>query len=86
MEKNYIIRKDELRKKVRRDFHRPTRAERDPKAYSRKEKHRTFHFEIEAEQVSGVMVELVDTPDLKSCDRLVVWVRFPLTPPFFYER
>ena len=48
-EKNYIIRKDELRKKVRRDFHRPTRAERDPKAYSRKEKHRTFHFEIEAE-------------------------------------
>ena len=42
MEKNYIIRKDELRKKVRRDFHRPTRAERDPKAYSRKEKHRTF--------------------------------------------
>ena len=49
MEKNYIIRKDELRKKVRRDFHRPTRAERDPKAYSRKEKPRTFHFEIEAE-------------------------------------
>lgn len=27
------------------------------------------------------MVKLVDTPDLKSCDRLVVWVRFPLTPP-----
>jgi len=43
-EKNYIIRKDELRKKIRRDFHRPTRAERNPKAYSRKEKHRTFYF------------------------------------------
>ena len=83
MEKNYIIRQEELRKKIRRDFHRPTRAERDPKAYSRKEKHRTFHphFIKEAEQVSGVMVKLVDTPDLKSCDRLVVWVRFPLTPP-----
>ena len=53
MEKNYIIRKDELRKKVRRDFHRPTRSERDPKVYSRKEKHRTFYFEIEAEQVFG---------------------------------
>ena len=48
-EKNYIIRKDELRKKVRRGFHRPTRAERDPKAYSHKEKHRTFYFEVEAE-------------------------------------
>ena len=49
MEKNYIIRKDELRKKVRRDFHRRTRSERDPKVYSRKEKHRTFYFEVEAE-------------------------------------
>ena len=27
------------------------------------------------------MAELVDAPDLKSCDQLVVWVRFPLVPP-----
>ena len=48
-EKNYIIRQDELRKKVRRDFHRPTRMERDPKAYSRKEKHRTFYLDSAVE-------------------------------------
>ena len=49
MEKNYIIRQEELRKKVRRDHNRPTRMERNPKAYSRKEKHRIFHFIKEAE-------------------------------------
>ena len=27
------------------------------------------------------MAELVDAPDLKSCFRLEVWVRFPLAPP-----
>ena len=44
-EKNYIIRQEDLLKKVRRDVHRPTRMERNPKAYTRKEKHRTFYLE-----------------------------------------
>ena len=45
-EKNYTIRQQDLLKKVRRVVHRPTRAERNPKAYSRKEKYRTFYSEI----------------------------------------
>jgi len=46
-EKNYTIRHQDLLKKVRRDFHRPTRAERNPKAYTRKEKYRKFYSENE---------------------------------------
>ena len=46
-EKNYTIRHQDLLKKVRRDFHRPTRAERNPKAYTRKEKYRKFYLESE---------------------------------------
>ena len=48
-EKNYIIRRDELRKKIRRDFHRPTRSERNPKTYIRREKHRTFYIDSAVE-------------------------------------
>ena len=49
MEKNYLIRRIELMKKVRREFHRPTRAEKDPKAYTRKQKHRTDYMETNGE-------------------------------------
>ena len=45
-EKNYIIRQQDLLKKVRRAYHRPTRAERNPKAYTRKEKYRKFYSEM----------------------------------------
>ncbi len=45
-EKNYIIRQQDLLKKVRRVVHRPTRAERNPKAYSRKQKHRIDYVEM----------------------------------------
>ena len=46
-QKNYLIRRSELLKKVRRDVHRPTKTEKNPKAYSRKQKHRTNYLEIE---------------------------------------
>ena len=46
-EKNYSIRQQDLLKKVRRAFHRPTRAVRNPKAYTRKEKYRKFYLENE---------------------------------------
>ena len=49
VEKNYLIRRIELMKKVRREFHRPTRAEKNPKAYTRKQKHRTDYMEINGE-------------------------------------
>ena len=43
---NKFIRRMDLMLKQRKQFHRPTRAERDPKAYSRKEKHRTNYLEM----------------------------------------
>ena len=46
-EKNYIIRQEDLLKKVRRAVHRPTRMEKNPKAYTRKEKYRKFYSESE---------------------------------------
>ncbi len=46
-EKNYIIRQEDLLKKVRRAVHRPTRMEKNPKAYTRKEKYRKFYLESE---------------------------------------
>ena len=45
MQKNYLIRKQELMKKVRRGEHRPTRIEKNPKAYSRRSKHRINYME-----------------------------------------
>tara|TARA_R110002051_G_scaffold111406_1_gene184002 strand:+ start:1040 stop:1231 length:192 start_codon:yes stop_codon:yes gene_type:complete len=45
-EKNYAIRKMDLMLKIRRQFHRPTRSEDNPRAYSRKEKHRTNYLEM----------------------------------------
>ncbi len=40
-QKNYLIRQQDLLKKVRRDFHRPTKvSDKNYKAYSRKQKHR----------------------------------------------
>ena len=44
-EKNYTIRQQDLLKKVRRAVHRPTRMEKNPKAYTRKEKYRKFYSE-----------------------------------------
>ena len=49
VEKNYLIRRMELMKKVRRDIPRPTRAENDPKAYCRKQKHRVHYMEMNGE-------------------------------------
>ncbi len=46
-EKNYQIRQEDLLKRLRRSFHRPTRAERNPRLYSRKEKYRKFYVENE---------------------------------------
>ena len=46
VEKNYLIRRMELMKKVRRDFHRPTQMVKNPKAYSRKQKHRVDYMEM----------------------------------------
>jgi hypothetical protein len=40
MEKNYLIRKMDLLSKTRRSVHRPTKVEKDAKAYSRKLKHK----------------------------------------------
>jgi len=45
-EKNYLIRQTELLKRVRRGTHRPTRMEKNPKAYSRKQKHRIDYVEM----------------------------------------
>ena len=45
-EKNYAIRKLDLMLKQRRQFHRPTRAEKNPRAYSRKEKYHIDYMEI----------------------------------------
>ena len=47
MEKNYLIRRVELMKITRSAFHRPTRAEKDPKAYCRKQKHRVDYLEMD---------------------------------------
>jgi len=47
MEKNYFIRQQDLMKKVRRGANRPTRIEKNPKAYSRKPKHRINYVEEE---------------------------------------
>ena len=44
-EKNYAIRKLDLLLKQRRQFHRPTRAEKNPRAYSRKEKYKNNFME-----------------------------------------
>ena len=44
-EKNYAIRKLDLILKQRRQFHRPTRAEKNPQAYTRKEKYRANYME-----------------------------------------
>ena len=44
-EKNYAIRKLDLMLKQRRQVHRPTRAEKNPRAYSRKEKYKTNFME-----------------------------------------
>jgi len=49
MVKNYIIRQEELLLKTRRAFHRPTRMERNPKAYTRKHKHRINYMEMNNE-------------------------------------
>lgn len=45
-QKNYAIRKLDLMLKIRRQFHRPTRAEKNPRAYTRKEKHRVNYMEM----------------------------------------
>jgi hypothetical protein len=45
-EKNYAIRRLDLMLKIRRQFHRPTRQEDNPRSYSRKEKHRTNYLEM----------------------------------------
>lgn len=47
MQKNYLIRQQDLMRRVRRGEHRPTRIEKSPKAYSRKPKHRTNYVEEE---------------------------------------
>jgi len=46
-EKNYDVRRLELLLKLRREFHRPTRAERNPQIYSRKFKHRKSYLEMD---------------------------------------
>ena len=43
---NKFIRRLNLMLKIRREFHRPTRAEKNPRAYTRKEKHRTNYLEM----------------------------------------
>ena len=48
-QKNYAIRRLDLMLKIRRQFHRPTRAEKNPRAYTRKEKHRVNYLEINGE-------------------------------------
>ena len=49
MVKNYIIRQVELLLKTRRGIHRPTRMERNPKAHTRKQKHRVNYMEMNNE-------------------------------------
>ena len=44
-QKNYAIRRLDLMLKIRRQFHRPTRAEKNPRAYTRKEKYRANYLE-----------------------------------------
>ena len=50
-QKNYLIRQQDLLKKVRRDFHRPTKvSDKNHKAYSRKQKHaKSFLFQEDSE-------------------------------------
>ena len=43
---NKFIRRMDLMLKIRREFHRPTRAEKNPRAYTRKEKHRVNYLEM----------------------------------------
>ena len=45
-QKNYAIRRLDLMLKIRRQFHRPTRAEDNPRAYTRKEKYRANYLEM----------------------------------------
>ena len=45
-QKNYAIRRLDLMLKIRRQFHRPTRAEKNPRAYTRKEKYRANYLEM----------------------------------------
>ena len=45
-QKNYAIRRLDLMLKIRRQFHRPTRAEKNPRAYTRKEKYRVNYLEM----------------------------------------
>ena len=45
-QKNYAIRRLDLMLKIRRQFHRPTRTEKDSRAYTRKEKHRVNYLEM----------------------------------------
>ena len=45
-EKNYLIRQADLLKRVRRGAHRPTQMVKNPKAYSRKQKHRVDYMEM----------------------------------------
>lgn len=46
--KNYLIRQQDLLKKVRRDYHRPTKiSDKNHKAYSRKQKHPKLFLEQE---------------------------------------
>ena len=42
---NKFIRRMDLMLKRRREFHRPTRAEKNPQAYTRKEKYRANYME-----------------------------------------
>ena len=42
---NKFIRRMDLMLKRRREFHRPPRAEKNPRAYTRKEKYRTNYME-----------------------------------------
>ena len=43
---NKFIRRLDLRLKRRRQFHRPTRAEKNPRTYTRKEKYRANYLEM----------------------------------------
>ena len=45
-QKNYAISRLDLMLKIRRECHRPTRAEKNPRAYTRKEKHRVNYLEM----------------------------------------
>ena len=45
-QKNYLIRQADLLKRVRRGTHRPTQMVKNPKVYSRKQKHRIDYMEM----------------------------------------